>query len=249
MTVISKKYPLRAEKGIGLIELMIAMTLSLVIGAAVIQVFVSQRQTYRTQDDMSRVQENARFAFEQIAQDIRQVGYWGCSRKANIVNTTGDAAFNDVNDKALMQSDGNLDLLFLNPQPVGVSGTTTFTGSNPPVRVIADCSNATVFQDNAIPGGYPNGSLIYEMASVRYSVSNGGLTRAGDNLIPSGVQGLALRYGVASGTGWADRYLSADNVGSNWPSVVSVEVTLTLRGDVVGDQVFKSVVAVRNRLP
>ena len=36
----------------------------LVIGAAVIEVFISQRQTYRTQDDMARIQENARFVEE-----------------------------------------------------------------------------------------------------------------------------------------------------------------------------------------
>ena len=245
MKAFSKKY----QAGIGLVELMIAMTLSLVIGAAVIQVFLSQRQTYRTQDDMARVQENARFAFEQIAQDIRQVGYWGCSRKATIVNDTGDTVFNDINDKTIVESAGNLDLVFLNPQPVSSVGGASLTGNTPPVRVVADCSNATMFKSNNVPAGYPAGSLIYELSSVRYAVSNGGLTRAGDNLIPSGVQGLALRYGIASATGWADKYEDAATVGSNWSSVVSVEVTLTLRGEVVGDQVFKSVVAVRNRLP
>lgn len=246
-----KIFPHKYQGGIGLVELMIAMTLSLVIGAAVIQVFLSQRQTYRTQDDMARIQENARFAFEQIAQDIRQVGYWGCSRKATIVNDTGDTAFNDINDKTIMETGGDLDLLFLNPQPVGSVGGPSLTGNAPPVRVVADCSNATMFKSNNVPAGYPNGSLIYELSSVRYAVSNGGLTRAGDNLIPSGVQGLALRYGIASATGWAEQYQNAAAVelGSNWPSVVSVEVTLTLRGEVVGDQVFKSVVAVRNRLP
>lgn len=244
-----KIFPHKHQGGIGLVELMIAMTLSLVIGAAVIQVFLGQRQTYRTQDDMARVQENARFAFEQIAQDIRQVGYWGCSRKATIVNDTGDIAFNDINDKAIMETGGNLDLLFLNPQPVSEVGGDSLTGNTPPVRVVADCSNATMFESNNVPAGYPTGSLIYELSSVRYAATNGGLTRAGDNLIPSGVQGFALRYGIASATGWADKYEDAATLGSNWSSVVSVEVTLTLRGEVVGDQEFKSVVAVRNRLP
>ena len=244
-----KIFPHKHQGGIGLVELMIAMTLSLVIGAAVIQVFLSQRQTYRTQDDMARIQENARFAFEQIAQDIRQVGYWGCSRKATIVNDTGDAVFNDINDKTIVESAGNLDLVFLNPQPVGSVGGPSLTGNAPPVRVVADCSNATMFKSNNVPAGYPNGSLIYELSSVRYAVSNGGLTRAGDNLIPAGVQGLALRYGIASASGWAETYEDAATVGTNWSSVVSVEVTLTLRGEVVGDQEFKSVVAVRNRLP
>lgn len=249
MKFISRLHLARSQAGIGLIELMIAMVLSLIIGAAVIQVFISQRQTYRAQDDMSRVQENARFAFEQIAQDIRQVGYWGCSRKASIVNETSDTAFNNVNDKALIEVSAGLDLTFLNPQPVGAVGTANFTDSTPPVRVVADCSNATIFKSNTVPGGFPVGSLIYELSSVRYSVADGGLSRGGDNLIPSGVQSLGLRYGVASAAGWAETYQNAQAVGSNWSSVVSVEVILTLRGEVVGEQVFKSVVAVRNRLP
>ena len=74
--------------GFGLVELLVAMALSLVIGVAVLQVYVSQRQTYRAQDDLARLQENARFAFEQIAQDLRRVGFIGCSRKASWANDT-----------------------------------------------------------------------------------------------------------------------------------------------------------------
>lgn len=249
MTVGSNKLMSHAQRGIGLIELMIAVTLSLVIGAAVMQVFLSQRQTFRVQDDMARLQENARFAFEQIAQDIRQVGYWGCSRRAELINQTGNNAFDKVNDAALQENGGALKLLFLNAQSIGTAGSVNFMGAGTP-RVVADCARATVFSGNTVPSGYPAGAPIYVMSSVDYSVSaGGGLSRGADNIIDSGVKDLSFRYGVAGGTGWAASYKTASDVGTNWASVVSVEVTLTLEGDVAGDQVFKSVVAVRNRLP
>jgi type IV pilus assembly protein PilW len=248
MISIPKVSALRSQQGIGLIELMIAITLSLVIGGAVIQVFLSQRQTFRTQDDMARVQENARFAFEQIARDIRQVGYWGCSRKAQIVNETGNSLYNAVNDTALREESGVLKLLFVDAHPIGTVDSVNFTGAGAP-RVVADCARASIFSGNTIPVGYPAKADIYVLSSVDYSISGDGLMRGTENLIDSGVKSIAFRYGVAGGTGWAESYADASSMATKWPSVVSVEVTLTLKGDVVGDQVFKSVVAVRNRLP
>lgn len=240
----------RGQNGIGLIELMIAVTLSLVIGGAVIQVFLSQRQTFRTQDDMARVQENARFAFEQIAKDIRQVGYWGCSRKAQIVNDTGNSLYNSINDTALVENSGVLSLMFVGAHPIGTVSAVDFSGVGTP-RVVADCARASIFSGQTIPAGYPPEASIYVLSSVDYSISGGGLMRGTENIIDSGVRSISFRYGLSGATGWAESYQPASTVAAaaKWSSVVSVEVTLTLRGDVVGDQIFKSVVAVRNRLP
>lgn len=237
------------QSGIGLIELMIAMTLSLFIGAAVIQVFISQRQTYQAQDDMARLQENARFAFEQIASDLRQVGYWGCSRKAQIFNNTNNPNYSTINDLAVTEANGKLSLFFLNPKSIGKVGSAIDFDNISKPRVVADCTNATIFDADIVPSGYPNSSLVYTMSNVEYSVNNGGLFRGTDNLIDSGVEGLDMRYGVAGGTGWAASYKDSGGVGTNWSSVVSVEVTLKLRGEIVGEQEFKSVIAIRNRLP
>lgn len=64
------------ESGFSLIELMIAMVLSLVILLAVVQVFISSRQTYLLSDDLSRIQENGRFSLDFISQSIRMGGYY-----------------------------------------------------------------------------------------------------------------------------------------------------------------------------
>lgn len=72
------------SRGLSLVELMIALVLSLVIGAAVIQMFLASKTTYRLQDAMARVQENGRFAVSFLASDIRMAGFMGCGNLSEI---------------------------------------------------------------------------------------------------------------------------------------------------------------------
>lgn len=66
------------QAGFSLIELMIAMLLGLMLTAGAIQVLLSTQQSYRLQENMSRVQENGRFAVELIARDLRMTGFSHC---------------------------------------------------------------------------------------------------------------------------------------------------------------------------
>jgi type IV pilus assembly protein PilW len=66
------------QRGFSMVELMIAITISLLLLAGVIQIFSASRQTYTLQDGMSRLQENARYALQRVSQDIARSGYMGC---------------------------------------------------------------------------------------------------------------------------------------------------------------------------
>jgi len=72
------------QHGITIIELMIAVTLSIIITAGVIQIFISNKRTYQVQEAVSRLQENGRFASEFIADDVRMAGFMGCAGRNNI---------------------------------------------------------------------------------------------------------------------------------------------------------------------
>ena len=63
------------QRGIGLVELMVAMTIGLVILIALAYFFLGSRQINRTHDDVSRMQENGRYALETLGRAIRQAGY------------------------------------------------------------------------------------------------------------------------------------------------------------------------------
>jgi type IV pilus assembly protein PilW len=62
--------------GFSLIELMIAVTIGLLVTLVVGNLFVGTKQTFRTQDDTSRMQEDARFALQTLSREIRMAGYW-----------------------------------------------------------------------------------------------------------------------------------------------------------------------------
>lgn len=72
-----------AQRGMSLVELMIGLTLSLIIVVAVGYVFAGSRQTYRTSDDSSRLQESGRFAMETLGASFRAAGHWDLSLTDN----------------------------------------------------------------------------------------------------------------------------------------------------------------------
>src|SRR3546814_5610031 len=81
-----KTFPksLQRARGVTLIELMIALVLGLLVVAAAIGIFLSNKQVFRTSDNLSRMQENARIGFELMARDLRMAGASACSREIPI---------------------------------------------------------------------------------------------------------------------------------------------------------------------
>jgi prepilin-type N-terminal cleavage/methylation domain-containing protein len=63
------------QKGLTLIELLIAMTMTGVLGAGIYRTFVGQQHTYQVQEDIVDVQQNARMAITQMVRDIRMAGF------------------------------------------------------------------------------------------------------------------------------------------------------------------------------
>lgn len=72
--------------GFTLIELMIAMMLGVMVMGAAISMFLTNRQTYRATESMSRSQETARIAFELLARDVREAGGNACDVGLPVVN-------------------------------------------------------------------------------------------------------------------------------------------------------------------
>lgn len=82
------------QSGMTLVEILVALVISLVLIGGVVQIFVGNKLTYRTQDNLSRIQENGRYAIELLNQDIRMVNYRGCAgpkqpgTARNLLNTS-----------------------------------------------------------------------------------------------------------------------------------------------------------------
>ena len=67
------------NKGLTLVELMVAMAISSVLMVGISNIYSSSKQAYKINDEFSALQENARLAFRFLTQDIRMAGYVGCA--------------------------------------------------------------------------------------------------------------------------------------------------------------------------
>lgn len=81
--------------GLTLVELMIAMVLSLVLMGGVLTIFASGKTTHQLQSGLATVQENGRHALYLLVRDIRGAGFGGC---AGIVPTNVNVIANDPPD-------------------------------------------------------------------------------------------------------------------------------------------------------
>ncbi len=84
-------------RGLSLVELMVAMTISFVLIFGATQVYVDSRNAYNVNEVVARMQENARYAMSVIEPDIRMSNYWGLIKGASLVSaqaaqTAGAAA-------------------------------------------------------------------------------------------------------------------------------------------------------------
>lgn len=90
----------RRPRGFTLIELIIAIAVSLVVGAMIYQVFIDQTKAFRRQADMGGMQQNLRLAMEIVSRDLASAGFglaydgstWGVDGQSNAVGIADDNA-------------------------------------------------------------------------------------------------------------------------------------------------------------
>lgn len=85
----------RRIAGLSIVELMVALTIGLILLAALTRLFAVSRSTYTLEEGLARIQESGRFAMEFLTQDIRMAGYIGC---ASATNTTVQNHLNNPTD-------------------------------------------------------------------------------------------------------------------------------------------------------
>ncbi len=78
----------RHERGFSIVELMIAMLLGLFVSSVVISIFVSTNRSFAQDQELARMQENARYAMRVLASDLSMVGFWGRVLDPGKINST-----------------------------------------------------------------------------------------------------------------------------------------------------------------
>lgn len=133
------------ELGVTLIELLVAMVISLFMIGAVLYVVQESQVTYRHNDSLGRIQEGGRIAIELVAYDSRMAGYFGCIPNEDDVVVTAlppptpdpnDPRFRTIQPVTGMTFPSAMAAGYVNEGPfTGVPGTDVFLvrkgGNNP----------------------------------------------------------------------------------------------------------------------
>jgi type IV pilus assembly protein PilW len=71
-----KKFTITAsQKGMTLVELLIAMLVGVLLTTGVLKIFINAKSNYKLQENLSRLQDNGRMALNLMSNDIRMAGY------------------------------------------------------------------------------------------------------------------------------------------------------------------------------
>ena len=75
----------KRQRGLSLIELMVAMTIGAVLIFGASQVYINSRNAYGVSESVARLQETARYAMSVIEPDVRMSNYWGLLKGAAVI--------------------------------------------------------------------------------------------------------------------------------------------------------------------
>ena len=94
------------QRGLTLVEILVAVVVGLVLTAGAVQIFISSKQAYRTTEALSRIQENGRYALNFLAKDLRRSDFFGCVDQAATRNNISAGAPFDFNDPPVEGTEG-----------------------------------------------------------------------------------------------------------------------------------------------
>lgn len=171
------------ERGLTLVELMVAMVIGLVLMSGIVQIFIGSKVSYLTQEEMGRVQENARYALEILTKDIRMAGYMGCFGQTD-VNDIVKPAFKPVGGTAFFDDP----VLAYDAQSNSGTATTDWSPNLPAYfaggQSIAG-SDVIVVQRSAPFSPTLTGNMEVTNANVQLNSNPGNEIQAGDVLFIS----------------------------------------------------------------
>jgi type IV pilus assembly protein PilW len=199
------------QKGFSLVELMVAMLISSIVVIGIIQIFVSNRESFRVQANLGRLQENSRFALEHFSRVVRLAGYQG--------DDAGDWVLGPLSTT----NGGVVPIGGTNNNVSGSDTVTVFYMGNAD-GFVRDCQGTQVGAGDVVGNQFSlNGSNQLQCATNL----NGAAFGAAVPLIDD-VEALHVLYGLDSdGDGSANQYVPSTGV-ANFENVVSVRIGLLL---------------------
>lgn len=212
------------QRGFSLVELFIAITISLVLIIGLLQVFLNTKRNSNLVNDSSALQENLRFANVYLTQLIRLAGYRA--------PPTSGSAFSDTS------------VVFASATPyvsgtngAGLNGSDTLViryqgsgnGAGVPDGLITDCLNSAADSITLVTNTLSltaNAELQCQALNANAAIPNN------TQILIAGVENFQVLYGEdLNGDNTPDRYVPADYPFLAWTDVVSVRISLLFKSD------------------
>lgn len=215
----------RRQRGMTLIEILVAIALGLLLLAGILQVFAASRQSYRVQQNTARMQENALIAVEILQRSVREAGFEPPPTAVVQLECTSIGAA----DCALAGS---------NDVAAGTPGATT--GSDLLVTRIRSDGNMTDCQGEALDVGVIAGSGTTNDSfrvggadasnppSLRCGRAASTTASWGQPLVDD-IEDMQILYGLADSSGTVFVPASALTTTTRWNAVTAVRIQLCVR--------------------
>lgn len=204
------------QKGLSLVELLIAMLLGLLLIAGALQMMLSSQEIYQTTDTLSRIQENGRFALNFLSKDVRMAGH-NTTEKADgkVFWDEACGATNPCTTNGALSDSDQIGILM-----------------NPSSDV--DCQgNAVGSEDTVIANVYyiddsPTDPLVSSLYCRGYDLSANGWISNGQPLV-DGVENMQILYGITDPVldNTITSYVSSNDV-TDWGNVGAARISLLL---------------------
>lgn len=229
----SKLSPLSSQRGLSIVELLVALVISMLLLTGVIQVFFSSKQTYASNEAASRLQENGRFALEFIAQSARHAGYVEAANSATAAPSpiAAPSAANCSTPRVCSsQGAGNAsDTIGFALQPRIIEGARRDCLGNTLSGITAN-TDLIINHYEIIPGANGAPSAL-GCRSWNFTKGTGEwVAGPGASALIDGIDALQIQYGIST-TGdrtHANQYVSADRVTAlnSWNDVVAIRIAV-----------------------
>lgn len=178
------------ERGVTLIELLVAMAVSGVLIAAIYTTFVTQQKSYTVQDQVAEAQQNARVGLDMMVREVRMAGYGKPSWPLS-ADTNGDGVYEQVNDPVTVVNGDRITIVgCFEPAPTTLSAQATAGSTTLTLQNATDQINTTT-ESTIFIGGFEN-------AQVTAISGSGQILTIDTDPNLAGNQGLARNYSAGS---------------------------------------------------
>lgn len=184
MNLFNKQHRFKPRhcQGFSMVELMVALVISLVLMGGIAQIFLSSKKSFTIQDTLGRQQENGRYIINALGQDIRRAGYMGSLEGvAGIGGTTAEVA-----DDGTCPTGNNNWGRMLTTRIFGLNDTNTSNISGTTYACIPDADYlrgdilVTRYQAPWVVGGTTTGSFDANRLYLRTSLNLATLFKGSD---------------------------------------------------------------------